>query len=101
VLTRRFRNLLENNPITLVSAGRFASKLHITERRLSEAIKAAEDLTATEACWLISNSMSRRWRPASASTTQLTSAPSSRRSWPVTPGIQTQQGADEAFTPDL
>ncbi|TBU78869.1 AraC family transcriptional regulator [Pseudomonas daroniae] len=48
VLARRFRKLLEKEPITLVSAGRFASMLHITERRLSEATKVAEGLTATE-----------------------------------------------------
>jgi AraC-like DNA-binding protein len=47
-LARRFRNLLEKEPITLVSAGHFASRLYITERRLSEATKAAEGLTATE-----------------------------------------------------
>ncbi|MDX1726120.1 MAG: helix-turn-helix domain-containing protein [Pseudomonas sp.] len=48
VLARRFRKLLEKEPITLVSAGRFASMLHVTERRLSEATKMAEGLTATE-----------------------------------------------------
>src|SRR5690606_2602659 len=47
-LARRFRNLLEKEPITLVRAGQFASRPYITERRLSESTKAAEGLTATE-----------------------------------------------------
>jgi len=47
-LARRFRKLLEEGPITLTSSSRYAQILCVTERRLSEATKAAEGLTATE-----------------------------------------------------
>tara|TARA_R110001599_G_scaffold328057_1_gene541251 strand:- start:33 stop:713 length:681 start_codon:yes stop_codon:yes gene_type:complete len=48
LLARRFRKLLEEEPITLTNSGRYAQRLCVTERRLSEATKVAEGLTATE-----------------------------------------------------
>jgi len=48
LLARRFRKLLEEEPVSLTSSSRYAHTLCVSERRLSEATKAAEGLTATE-----------------------------------------------------
>lgn len=48
LLDRRFRKLLEEGPIYLTNPSNYAQALGVTERRLTEATKTAQGMTATE-----------------------------------------------------
>jgi AraC family transcriptional regulator, transcriptional activator of pobA len=49
LLDRRFRKLLEEGPIYLTNPSNYARALGVTERRLTQATKTAQGMTATEA----------------------------------------------------